>query len=98
MNQTLINAVEEAITFAWEQLKGGGQNMGEEQLKLDAPELEPEPELELEDSATMCPTKAGFGFKVVVNGIWFYAAKRKVLEMVNGQRRVCTFTRISDSE
>jgi hypothetical protein len=49
-----------------------------------------------EDTATLCPTKAGNGYKVVVKGVWFYASKQQVLDLVNGQQRACTFHTIKD--
>jgi hypothetical protein len=53
-------------------------------------------ELNNSETATMCPTKAGNGFKVVVNGVWFYASKRQVLELVHGRQKACTFHTIKD--
>jgi hypothetical protein len=50
----------------------------------------------IDETATMCATKAGNGFKVVVNGVWFYASKRQVLEMIEGRVRACTFHTIKD--
>lgn len=49
-----------------------------------------------EQTATLCPTKAGNGFKVVVNGVWFYASKEQVLNLINGQNKACTFHTIQD--
>lgn len=48
------------------------------------------------DTATLCPTKAGRGFKVVVDGLWFYASKTSLLDVVNGKSRACTFSTIKD--
>jgi len=48
------------------------------------------------EMATMCPTKAGNGYKVVVNGIWFYASKRQVLDLIQGNQKACTFHTIND--
>jgi len=31
-----------------------------------------------DNTVVLCPTKAGHGFKIVVNGVWYYAAKRNV--------------------
>ena len=50
------------------------------------------------DTATLCPTKAGNGFKVVVDGTWFYTSKASVLDMVNGKSKACTFSTIKDDE
>jgi hypothetical protein len=49
-----------------------------------------------EETATMCPTKAGNGFKVVVNGVWFYASRKQVLDMVRRKQKACTFHTITD--
>ena len=51
-----------------------------------------------EETATLCPTKAGHGYKIVVNGVWYYASRRQVLELVNGQQRACSFHTITDVE
>ena len=48
------------------------------------------------ESATMCATKAGHGFKVVVKGVWFYASKRQVLDLINQKQRAVTFHTIKD--
>lgn len=49
-----------------------------------------------EDLATLCPTKAGRGFKVVVDGRWFYTSKASLLDVVNGKAKACTFSTIKD--
>jgi hypothetical protein len=49
-----------------------------------------------EQTATLCPTKAGNGFKVVVNGVWFYASKEQVLNLINGKNKAATFHTIED--
>ena len=54
--------------------------------------------LDKKETATLCPTKAGNGFKVVVDGIWYYASKAQVLEVVQGNQRACTFHTIKDEE
>jgi hypothetical protein len=48
------------------------------------------------ETATLCRTKAGNGFKVVVNGVWFYASKQQVLNLIHGAQRACTFHTIRD--
>ena len=55
-------------------------------------------EMNNKDTATLCPTKAGNGFKVVVDGTWFYTSKSSLLDMVNGKNRACTFSTIKDEE
>ncbi len=47
-------------------------------------------------TATFCATKAGNGYKVVVNGVWFYASKRQLMELVSGRQKACTFRTIGD--
>ena len=32
---------------------------------------------------TLCPTKAGRGFKICVDGLWLYASKGAVQDVVN---------------
>jgi hypothetical protein len=49
-----------------------------------------------EETATFCPTKAGNGYKVVVNGVWYYASKQQVLDLVEGRQKACTFHTIKD--
>ena len=63
-----------------QQLKGGERTMADEFDKAQ--------------TATLCATKAGNGYKVVVNGVWFYASKRQVMELVNGRQKACTFRTI----
>jgi hypothetical protein len=50
------------------------------------------------DTATLCPTKAGNGFKVVADGTWVYTSKGSLLDMVNGKSKACTFSTIKDDE
>jgi len=73
-----------AIELTIQRLKGGGETMAEENQSAE--------------TATMCATKAGNGYKVVVNGVWFYASKRQVLEMIDGRQKACTFHTIKDEE
>ena len=49
-----------------------------------------------EKTATMCPTKTGNGYKVVVDGIWFYASKQAVINVVNKGAK-CVFKTITDA-
>jgi hypothetical protein len=67
-----------------QQLKGGGVKMADE--------------FSNKDTATLCPTKAGNGYKVVVNRTWFYTSKASLLDMVNGKNKACTFSTIKDNE
>jgi len=45
---------------------------------------------------TVCPTKAGNGFKLCVNGVWFYASKGALERLVTGQEQRCTFRTIDE--
>lgn len=49
-----------------------------------------------EQTATMLRTKAGNGFKVAVNGVWFYTSKAQVMDMIEGRSKACTFHTITD--
>jgi hypothetical protein len=77
-----------------QELKGGGLNM-EENKKLEVNPSDA-PKVERLDSIMMRPTLSGNGFKVVHNGIWYYASKRKVLDMINRARDKCVFVTIED--
>jgi hypothetical protein len=47
---------------------------------------------------TFCKTKAGNGFKIVVNGKWLYASKRDVLEVIDDEVPSCCFKTIDFTE
>jgi len=49
-----------------------------------------------DNTATLLPTKAGRGFKIAIEGKFYYAGKQSVLDMVNGKRRSATFSTITD--
>ena len=40
---------------------------------------------------TMCPTKAGKGFKVVHEGTWYYTSIGELMRMIGGKANACTF-------
>ena len=50
------------------------------------------------ETATLVPTKAGRGYKVVHNGKWFYTSKAALLDMVQGKAKACTFSTIKDEQ
>lgn len=52
----------------------------------------------IEETATLLPTKAGNGFKVAVNGVWYYTSRQQVLDMVDGKQKACTFHTIKDEQ
>lgn len=43
----------------------------------------------------LCPTKTGNGYKIVVNGVWYYTSKRELGEVVS-QGRKCIFRTIDE--
>ena len=66
------------------ELKGGDLNMAEENQS--------------DEIATMCATKAGNGFKVVVNGVWYYTSKKNVMDLTQGRIKSCVFSTIKDEQ
>jgi len=40
---------------------------------------------------TMCPTKAGRGYKVAVNNEWFYTSTGELIAMLGGKTAACKF-------
>ena len=44
----------------------------------------------------MCKTKAGKGFKVVVDGQWFYTSNMEFFGMINGDLNACQFRSIDN--
>ena len=42
-------------------------------------------------NVTMCPTKAGKGFKLVVEGVWFYTSTKELSAMIGGKASACRF-------
>jgi hypothetical protein len=74
----------QTLGFYLQQLKGGDSKMADETNN--------------KETATLCPTKAGNGYKVVVDGTWLYTSKASLLDMVNGKSKACTFSTIKDDE
>ena len=68
-----------------QKLKGGGKKMEDENYDNT-------------ETATLVPTKAGRGYKVVHNGKWFYTSKAALLDLVQGKAKACTFHTIKDEE
>ena len=68
-----------------QQLKGGDLKMADENYDNT-------------ETATLVPTKAGKGYKVVHNGLWFYTSKAALLDMVQGKAKACTFHTIKDEQ
>ena len=49
-------------------------------------------------NVTFCKTKAGKGFKIVVNDKWLYVSERNLLEVLDDEARSCQFQTIEDEE
>ena len=45
---------------------------------------------------TMCPTKAGNGYKVVVDGVWYYTSKTELGKMLSQKTNAAKFRTIED--
>lgn len=72
---------EAASPLHTQQVKGGDESM----------------ENQDDNTAVLCPTKAGNGFKLVVNGVWYYTAKRNVWGTLR-KGQSCVFRTIDDSK
>jgi len=48
--------------------------------------------------ATFCATKAGKGFKIVVNGTWLYTSKGELYKVLQGESTACLFRDIKESQ
>lgn len=46
---------------------------------------------------TMCPTKAGNGYKVVVDGVWFYTSTKELQKMLRGEAHAVKFRTIENN-
>lgn len=49
-------------------------------------------------SVKLCKTKAGKGFKVVVDDEWFYTSKYEMYRLMNDEVSACNFRKIDDNE
>ncbi len=47
--------------------------------------------------ATFIETRKGDGFKIVVNGTWFYTSKKELFKAIN-TKKGCKFRTIDDDE
>ena len=47
-------------------------------------------------SVTLCPTKAGNGYKVVVDGVWFYTSIKELHKMLKGEAHAVKFRTIDE--
>ena len=46
----------------------------------------------------LCKTKAGRGFKIVVDKEWYYTSNSEMGRMLNGLSRACNFRQIEDND
>ena len=46
---------------------------------------------------TFCKTKAGNGFKIIVDNKWLYASKDKVIAVIEGDAKSCQFGEMQNS-
>lgn len=49
-------------------------------------------------NATFCPTKAGNGFKIIVDDEWLYTSKKFLKKVINGKAKSCQFRSIQEEE
>lgn len=45
---------------------------------------------------TLCPTKAGKGYKVVVDGTWFYTSAIELAKMLRGEAQAVKFRTVDE--
>lgn len=50
----------------------------------------------MENQIVLCPTKVGNGFKIVVDGVWYYTSKNQLYRIFKGSG--CVFTTIEDKQ
>ena len=48
--------------------------------------------------ATLCKTKAGNGYKLVLDGVWIYASKEQVEKFMEGNSKSCQFAEIKEED
>jgi len=46
------------------------------------------------ETITFTKTNAGFGYKIVVDGTWFYVNRKYLQEVLNNERKSCVFNTI----
>ena len=49
-------------------------------------------------NATFCKTKAGNGYKIVVDGTWLYASRENLLKVIFNEAESCQFSTMDDEE
>ena len=48
----------------------------------------------MESELTFCKTRAGKGFKIVVDGQWFYTSLGELYKVITGKTQACRFRSI----
>jgi len=48
-------------------------------------------------NVTFCKTKAGNGFKIVIDNKWLYASKKALLGVIDDESTSCQFRTMDDS-
>ena len=48
--------------------------------------------------ATFCKTKAGNGFKIAIGDKWFFASKKYLLQVIDGEANSCQFRTMDEIE
>ena len=46
--------------------------------------------------ATLCKTKAGKGYKLVIDGVWMYTSKEQFDKFMDGEYKSCQFAEIKE--
>ena len=46
--------------------------------------------------ATFSETKAGYGYKICIDGKWIYASKSQLLDVINQKGKACVFRSIEE--
>jgi len=49
------------------------------------------------EKVTLCATKAGKGYKIVVNDKWFYTSIEALHAVMRGESKSCTFKPIEEN-
>ena len=50
------------------------------------------------EKVTLCATKAGKGYKIAVNGEWFYTSKKSLIEFLIGEADSCVFSTYKEND
>jgi len=53
-------------------------------------------ENDVETQPVFCKTKAGRGFKIVIDGKWFYTSKAELFNVLTNKTTGCRFRSISE--